>query len=610
MPEETNPAPKTPSARLIHRGESVVASIGISLAAIVMLAMGAAAWWTLAAQKGAMQEARTAQIQRAGELIAQSATTMLASNELSGLRNLLMDAARNDQLEGCRVMLANGDIIADSSPAKITVKKLPAAWPKGEVPETERFENGKYVTGLTIPGKGTVKLEIDPGSDTEFASYWQTQAGLGGIGVAALVALLIVYRRLRRRMRAIGAIGESLRALSEGEKNSDALKVAEQLGPEALAWNAILDEKEELRKQQAAQTLSQTVGNRREGKGQLEAACDALSQGLLLLDEKLSIKFANGAAGVFLGAGKEKLIGQGIDTLVNDEKVLTSIKAVAVGTSRQRAMVEWERNGSNGVNVLRFAIRPVRKEDGAAAMLIIEDITQQRVAEEARNTFVAQATHELRAPLTNIRMYVETAIEDGENDAAVRSKCLNVINQETRRLERIVGEMLSISEIEAGAFTINRTDIYSDQIFKELQEDYAEQASDKQITLAFNLPPKLPAIKGDRDKIMVALHNLVSNALKYTPRGGKVTVTAEVKGDLLTVEVADNGIGISEEDQQRVFDKFMRGQDPRVEKVTGTGLGLTLAREVVRLHGGQITLQSELNKGSTFTLTLPASLAA
>ena len=608
MPEEIVPQ-RAKTGRLMQRGESLVASIGISLAAIVMLAMAAAAWWTYSAEKQSVQQVRTAQIQRAAELLAQSASTMLASDELSGLRSLLIDTARENQLEECRIVLGDGQIIADSNPVKVTLRKLPAKWPAAQSSEGGQFEDGKYSYGLMVSGKGSAVLQIEPGIET-IVSHWETQAGLGAIGVAALVALLIVYRRLRRRMRAVGAIGEALRAIAGGERNCDALKISTNLGPEAAAWNAILDEKEELRKQQAAQTLSQSLGNRREGKGQLEAACDALSQGLLLLDEGMGIKFANGAAGIFLGAAKEKLIGQVVESLVKDEKVLATIRAISQAASKQRATVEWERRGPTGLSVLRFAIRPVRKEDGAAAMIIIEDITQQRVAEESRNTFVAQATHELRAPLTNMRMYIETAIEDGENDPAVRSKCLNVINTETRRLERIVGEMLSISEIEAGAFTVNRTDIYSEQIFKELQEDYAEQASEKQISLVFNLPPKMPAIKGDRDKIISALHNLISNAIKYTPRSGKVSVNAEVKQEMLVVEVVDNGIGIAEEEQERVFDKFVRSQDPRVEKVTGTGLGLTLAREVVRLHGGTITLQSELNKGSTFTITLPATLAA
>src|SRR5205085_9683262 len=122
-------------------------------------------------------------------------------------------------------------------------------------------------------------------------------------------------------------------------------------------------------------------------------------------------------------------------------------------------------------------------------------ITQQRVAEEARNSFVAQATHELRTPLTNIRLYVETAIEEGEGNPATRAKCLNVINGEARRLERIVGEMLSVAEIEAGSFKINKDEVRLEPLFQELQADYQQQAADKRIDLRFNLPPKYPNLR-------------------------------------------------------------------------------------------------------------------
>jgi signal transduction histidine kinase len=259
---------------------------------------------------------------------------------------------------------------------------------------------------------------------------------------------------------------------------------------------------------------------------------------------------------------------------------------------------------------LRFAVRPVRKEDTASAMLIIEDVTQQRVAEQARNSFIAQVTHELRTPLTNIRMYVETAIDDSSDNPAVRSNCLNIINQETRRLERIVGEMLSVAEIEAGSFKVRHDDVSMDVMLSELESDYAAQAAEKKIIMKFIRPPKLPKLQGDRDKIALSLHNLLGNALKYTPAEGEVTVAVDIRGNQMVIDVADTGIGIKPEEAERVFDKFYRSDDPRVEKITGTGLGLTLAREVIRLHGGDVTVQSELNHGSTFTATFPVSAEA
>jgi signal transduction histidine kinase len=253
----------------------------------------------------------------------------------------------------------------------------------------------------------------------------------------------------------------------------------------------------------------------------------------------------------------------------------------------------------------------VRKDDTSASVVVmIEDVTQQRVADEARNSFVAQATHELRTPLTNIRLYIEQAIEVGDADPAMRSKCLDVINSESRRLERIVGDMLSVSEMEAGSFKLREGDVRLETVFEELKTDFGPQAQEKHQDLKFELPPKLPAIKGDRDKIVLALHNLIGNALKYTPENGKVTVHVEVDARRMVVEVTDTGIGINPEETELIFEKFYRAKDKRVSDITGTGLGLALAREVVRLHGGDISVRSELNKGSTFTLSVPTASEA
>jgi len=223
----------------------------------------------------------------------------------------------------------------------------------------------------------------------------------------------------------------------------------------------------------------------------------------------------------------------------------------------------------------------------------------------ARNSFLGQAAHELRTPLTNIQLYVENALEDCKKDFHATAKCLNVINEESRRLERVVSQILSVSEIETGSFHLKRDDVRLDVLLEMLKADYEPQAQDKQITLQFNLPPKLPVLQADRDKISLALHNLLGNALKYTPEKGRVTVNAAVNTDHICVEVIDTGIGVSADDAEKIFDRFYRAKDERVAKITGSGLGLPIAREVIRLHGGDISVESELNKGSTFTLTLP-----
>ncbi|MCA9296955.1 MAG: hypothetical protein KC983_10565, partial [Phycisphaerales bacterium] len=213
--------------------------------------------------------------------------------------------------------------------------------------------------------------------------------------------------------------------------------------------------------------------------------------------------------------------------------------------------------------------------------------------------------HELRTPLTNIRMYVETAIEDGDRDPAVRGQCLNVINHEAARLERIVGDMLSVAEIEAAGIELIINDIRLENLFAELENDYRAQADDRGLTLTFDIIPRLPALRGDRDKLTLVFHNLLGNALKYTIDQGTVTVRVDATETELLVDVSDTGIGIAPEDQERIFEKFQRARDQRLDSIAGTGLGLALAQEVVHRHGGSLTVESTLDVGSTFHVRLP-----
>jgi signal transduction histidine kinase len=238
-------------------------------------------------------------------------------------------------------------------------------------------------------------------------------------------------------------------------------------------------------------------------------------------------------------------------------------------------------------------------------MITIEDITQSRLAEASRHSFLAQATHELRTPLTSIQLYAENALGQGRGLSKPIAESLNVINEEARRLEQIVAQVLSISEMEAGSYKLRRDDVHLDVLFAHLKAEHKAPAAEKQIRLTFELPPKLPIVKADRDKVAMAVHNLVGNALKYTPAGGAVTVTVGIDAGALHVDVTDTGIGIAPSDQARIFEKFARANDRRVAEITGSGLGLAIAREVIRLHGGDIQVRSELDQGSTFTLTLP-----
>ncbi len=592
---------------LLMRGESLVATWGLALAAILLLAMSAVGMWAYVSQRDAHRALREESLQAVGGVLSQSIERLLASNDLSGIRTLMVDAAREKRLARCRLVLGDGSALADADPSKIDIRQLPGKFGPGPPPEPESL--GAAFVGMrvaiTVPRRGLLFLDLATEAELPMSAYLQVQSGIGLIGAQALLALLLVYRRMRRRFRALGAVRDALMAMGAGEASREALAVCAGFGPEAVAWNALLDEREKARGELLAERAKESLATRRDVGAELAQACDALWQGFIVIDDRGVVKYANGAAAAFLRAKREAMAGAPAEGLIRDEKVARAVRAVATGQIKTRTSLEVKRAEAEGGGILRFSVRPVRRDDSASAIIMIEDVTQQRVADEARNAFVAHATHELRTPLTNIRLYVEQAVDEGEKDPSVRARCLNVISQESRRLERIVGDMLSVAEIEAGSMKLRAGEVRLDAVFQELEADFRAQAEEKGQTLKLLLPPKWPVVRGDRDKIVLALHNLLGNAVKYTPEGGAISVKVDVGKDKVVVDVVDTGIGVSEEESELIFERFYRSKDGRVAKITGTGLGLALAREVARMHGGDITVRSQLNQGSTFTMTLP-----
>ncbi len=593
------------------RAEPTIGAVAAAMTALLLAVTAGCGWWAAAVARDTAAAARADQTRAVGVTLAPRLATLLAAGEAAAVRRAVGDTAAACHLRPCRVTLGPaGDAVADADPTATVRRTLPPTWSAGPLDATVVLPPGVIRLPIVVPGHGLASLELGAAPATAGPAFWPVQTGTGLIGAAALAGLLGVYRRARGGLAASAAVHGALTAYAAGERATAALAVDPALGSAAVAWNGVLAAVDRSGRQSVAARATGTVAGdrRRAAASDLEVACDVITQGLVLVDEHLKVRFANGAAAVFVGRARGDCVGHPLADLIPDATVLDPVRALAEGTTRAGVTVELERAGGAGVgtgSTLRFTVRPVRKEDAAAAIVTVDDITPQRTAERARNAFVEQVTHELRTPLTTIRLYTETAIDAGEADPAVRANCLNVINLESRRLERIVGEMLSIAEIEAGSLTVHRDDVRLPELFEELRADYAPQATDKGLRLDLLLPPKLPVVRADRDKLAIAYHNLIGNAVKYTPAGGKVTVAVEATADRLTVEVRDTGFGIREDEHERVFERFYRSTDPRVGQIIGTGLGLPLAREIVRLHGGDITVESHLDQGSTFTATMP-----
>jgi two-component system phosphate regulon sensor histidine kinase PhoR len=222
-----------------------------------------------------------------------------------------------------------------------------------------------------------------------------------------------------------------------------------------------------------------------------------------------------------------------------------------------------------------------------------------------RDQFVDTATHELRTPLANIKAYAETLALADVIDIEQQKQFLNTINSEATRLARFVDDLLSVSSMELGSLSLNKQTTDLRRMLNEVLAKIRPQVEEKRLALEVTLPEKMPEPEMDKDKIATVLVNLLGNAVKYTPPNGRVAFRVNITDKHIEVSVTDTGVGIAADELEKVFEKFYRSSDPRVQEQTGTGLGLALSQEVVRLHGGKITVESELNKGSTFTMTLP-----
>ncbi len=426
--------------------------------------------------------------------------------------------------------------------------------------------------------------------------------------LVSLTAYGLFYWRLRRRLQPAGAIQRTLSSYAEGvEGELSTLHLSDSLGSVARGWNTLIDQLNDLQQQlQTARDAGQTdVLTRFEGS-RFRRVVDRLPFGVLCMGDETRITYANPSASAMLRIDPDETVGTMLSAAVQDTTVTQAAGAIRL---RPGATLTVDHTRSEGENetTFRFRFMAITPEPGSDSLVTIEDISQLREGQRARDNFLYHVTHELRTPLTNIHAYAETLTKPGFDDEQTRKECYNVLISETQRLSRLVEDILSISQMEVGTVRLNMGNVDLARLIRQMVQDNLGAADEKRIDLTLAMPPKMPKIEGDKQRLSVLLSNLIGNAIKYTPENGKVHVAVEAHESYVSIAVEDTGIGISPEDQAHVFDKFYRAADDKVQEITGTGLGLALAREVARLHGGDIQLESEVGRGSRFTIELPTA---
>ena len=247
------------------------------------------------------------------------------------------------------------------------------------------------------------------------------------------------------------------------------------------------------------------------------------------------------------------------------------------------------------------------------SILVFHDITDIKEFECMRSDFVANVSHELRTPLTAIRGYVETLLHTPPLDPKDNRQFLEIIDRHSERLSRLTQDLLTLSDLESGKIQLSVQPLDAGQLIQRVLEVFWDRAARKEVKLTQRVEPELPKLIGDLDRLQQLFINLVDNALKYTPSGGRVTLTAVAlptqNGGAAQIEiaVADSGAGIPEKDLPRLTERFYRVDKARSRDLGGTGLGLAIVKHIVQAHKGELVIESVLNKGTTVRVRLPAA---
>lgn len=265
-----------------------------------------------------------------------------------------------------------------------------------------------------------------------------------------------------------------------------------------------------------------------------------------------------------------------------------------------------KRVGDRELELFMASFSPDQSAGGA--LVVIHDVTEQRKSEQTRREFIANVSHELRTPLTNVKSYAETIISAGEElPVELRQNFLGVIVSEADRMTRIVKDLLTLSKFDYGKMEMNISRFSFAEAVANVHKAVALAAKDRGHNLVLMCPDGLPDVNGDRERIEQVIMNIVSNAIKYTPNGGRIVMTAGENRGRVFVRISDNGIGIPEKDLPRLFDRFYRVDKARSRESGGTGLGLSIAREILQMHKGHIQIDSVYGEGTDVTITLPAA---
>lgn len=410
-----------------------------------------------------------------------------------------------------------------------------------------------------------------------WVTFWVSLliAGLLGFGFSELVS-----RRIRAMSGAAAAI-----AAGDFEQRLPAGFVPDEIQDFAESYNSM------------AVKLGEAFGEIEENRRQIAAVVDSMAEGVLAFDSEGGVRVINREAARLLALDPEGTPGKSLEELTTEPEVVGAVRRGLQAESTVQTVQLGER-------VVRMHCTPLLETDGAVdgAVLLLADVTDQHRMEAAQRRFVADASHEMRTPIAALKGMLELLDDSAKDRPEVRDDFIHTMQLEADRLGRLVADLLTLARLEAGSLKLTLTPEYVTDLLGDVAGVMRTLAEQEGVELVVEVADPDARVMADHDRIVQVLLSFTDNALKHSPAGTTIHLHAEPRGDVVWLEVTDEGSGIEPGEIDRVFERFYRGDSAR--ESGGTGLGLAIAKEIVEAHGSTIEVSSERGAGTTFGFTL------
>lgn len=571
---------------------------------VIIFCMAGVGGYLVHSQRGTTRRHMEDQLTRIARLVDERFTPLLDLDQRAQADSL---AVRLGQDSGTRITVIDPDgvVLADTEgdPERMDNHALRPEIQEaltGELGSSTRFSNTVrqpflYVAIPSSRRAGWVVRVAVPMTQFQRTVRDATNVLFLGTAIATVLAIILAAAFTRRIIQPLDAMRTNLQRLERGEFGVRLDPAGEdEVGRLARTLNRAQDQ------------LEHTIQNLTNQRNQRDAILASMVEGLVAVDSEERVLLVNKSARRLLGLGKRHVEGRTLVEVVRHPEFLRFVRRTRQSDAPRSGELTLHDRGPKWLELHGAPLR-VDRADQHGAVIVLNDVTRLQKLEKARKDFVGNVSHELKTPVTSIKGFLETLLHRGAlEDAENARRFLGIIARHTDRLSAIIDDLLYLSRLEHEGEKIARHPVRLSQLVEACVADFEHAAVEQGVEFVVDTDPQVRVL-GDTSLLRRAVDNLVDNAIKYSPTGGRVVIRVFEQGTRALLRVEDQGIGIPEEHLPRISERFYRVDTGRSREMGGTGLGLAIVKHVAFVHHGELRVESVLGEGTSFTLELEAA---